>query len=475
MNANSIYNLIKEQFPYELTSGQKSLISMLSEFIIDKDEESLFQIKGYAGTGKTTIVSSLVQILPQINIKSVLLAPTGRAAKVLSSYSGKKAFTIHKKIYRPNTTGDGTIVLKLQDNLHKNTIFIVDEASMIPDATASGNHSLFSMRDLLDDLIRYVYNKENCRLILIGDTAQLPPVGSDISPALDANILKNTYPFKVHSFELKEVVRQSLQSGILANATSLREKINSGKYNIPLFSIDDCDDVFNINGLELQDEIYNSYSEYGEESTIIITRSNKRANIYNQEIRNRILFREEEISAGDLLMVVRNNYFWIDNKSKAGFIANGDIIELLKIYKHEDHYGFRFADVSVRLIDYPDEKEIDLKIMLNTLTSETPSLSFDDNRKLFDEIMKDYEDLPSKRSRVEKVKSSQFFNALQIKFAYALTCHKTQGGQWNSVFIDQSYLRDDMIDKEYLRWLYTATTRATEKLQLINFSEMFIE
>ncbi len=474
MNVNGISNLIKKQFPYNLTSGQESLSHKLSEFILDKDEKSLFQIKGYAGTGKTTIVSSLVKILPQLNIKSVLLAPTGRAAKVLSSYSGKKAFTIHKKIYRPQTGSDGTVILKLQDNLHKNTIFIVDEASMIPDASASGNHSLFSMRDLLNDLIQYVYNKENCRLILIGDTAQLPPVGSDISPALDTNLLKNIYPFKIYSFELKEVVRQSLQSGILANATSLRKKINLEKYDIPLFSTEDCDDVFNINGLELQDEIYNSYSEYGEESTIIITRSNKRANIYNQEIRNRILFREEEISAGDLLMVVRNNYFWLDSNSKAGFIANGDIIELLRIYKYEELYGFRFADVSVRFVDYPDEKEIDLKIMLNTLTSETPSLSFNDNRKLFEEILKDHEDLPRKRNRIEKVKNSPFFNALQIKFAYALTCHKTQGGQWKSVFIDQGYLRDDMIDKEYLRWLYTATTRATKKLQLINFNENLI-
>jgi len=475
MNANSISNLIKGHFPYEFTPGQESLIGMLAKFILEKDEDSLFQIKGYAGTGKTTIVSSLVKTLPQLYLKSVLLAPTGRAAKVLSSYSGKKAYTIHKKIYRPQTGSDGTVVLSLQENLHKNTLFIVDEASMIPDASTSGSFSLFSLRDLLDDLIKYVYNKNNCRLILIGDTAQLPPVGSEISPALDANLLKNTYPLNIQSFELTDVVRQSLQSGILANATSLREKINSGKYEIPLFSINNFDDINNINGSELQDEIFSSYSNFGEENTIIITRSNKRANIFNQEIRNRILFREEEISAGDYLMVVRNNYFWIDPNSKAGFIANGDIIELLKIYKYEDLYGFRFADVSVRLIDYPDEKEIDLKIMLNTLTSETPSLSFDDNRKLFDEILKDHEDLPRKRSRIEKVKSSPFFNALQIKFAYALTCHKTQGGQWQSVFIDQGYLCDDMIDKEYLRWLYTATTRATEKLQLINFSEKFVE
>ncbi len=475
MNINSISNLIKGHFPYEFTLGQESLIGMLAKFILEKDENSLFQIKGYAGTGKTTIVSSLVKTLPQLYLKSVLLAPTGRAAKVLSSYSGKKAYTIHKKIYRPQTGSDGTVVLSLQENLHKNTLFIVDEASMIPDASTSRNFSFFSLRDLLDDLIKYVYNKNNCRLILIGDTAQLPPVGSEISPALDANLLKNTYPLNIQSFELTDVVRQSLQSGILANATSLREKINSGKYEIPLFSINDFDDINNINGSELQDEIFSSYSNFGEENTIIITRSNKRANIFNQEIRNRILFREEEISAGDYLMVVRNNYFWIDPNSKAGFIANGDIIELLKIYKYEELYGFRFADVSVRLIDYPDEKEIDLKIMLNTLTSETPSLSFDDNRKLFDEILKDHEDLPRKRSRIEKVKSSPFFNALQIKFAYALTCHKTQGGQWQSVFIDQGYLRDDMIDKEYLRWLYTATTRATEKLQLINFSEKFVE
>lgn len=475
MNVKDISILIKKEFPYDLTSGQENLCFKLSEFILDKNKESLFQIKGYAGTGKTTIVSSLVKILPQLYIKSVLLAPTGRAAKVLSSYSEKKAFTIHKKIYRPHIGSDGSILLKLLDNLHKNTIFIVDEASMIPDASVSGGHSLFSMRDLLDDLIRYIYNKQNCRLILIGDTAQLPPVGSEISPALDTDFLKNTYPFNIYSFELKEVVRQSLKSGILSNATSLRKKINSGDYDIPLFTIDNCDDVFNIIGTELQDEIFSAYSNYGEEGTIIITRSNKRANIYNREIRNRILFREEEISAGDLLMVVRNNYFWVDKNSKVGFIANGDIFELLKIYKYEDYYGFRFADVSIRLLDYPDEKEIDLKIMLNTLTSETPSLSFNDNRKLFDEIIKDYEDIPKKRSRVEKVKNSPFFNALQVKFAYALTCHKTQGGQWESVFIDQGYLRDDMIDKEYLRWLYTATTRATKKLQLINFSENFIK
>lgn len=473
MNIDTIKSLILKLFPYNATSGQRTLINKLADFLINGDKNSLFLLRGYAGTGKTTIVSSLVKILPVINKKSVLLAPTGRAAKVLSLYSGKKAFTIHKNIYFPRTTKDGRIALTLKQNHHKNTLFIVDEASMIPDNSKVTDISLFAQRNLLDDLIKYVYDGEDCRLIFIGDSAQLPPVGLSISPALDNNFLQNSYDISIFSYELKEVMRQSLKSGILANATNIRHKINNKKYEFPFFFLKSYDDIEKITGTELEDLLNDTYSKYGSENTIVVTRSNKRANIFNREIRNRILYLEDEISAGDYMMVVRNNYFWLPSDSKAGFIANGDIIELLRIRKIEDIYGFRFADVSIRLIDYPDEKEIDVKILLNTIMAETPSLPINDSKKLFDEIIKDYDDIPRKRSRVEKVINNPYYNALQVKFSYALTCHKTQGGQWDAVFIDQGYITDQMINHEFLRWLYTALTRAVKKLYLINFNDKF--
>ena len=475
MTNNYLKNLLIKHFPYEPTSGQKELIDPLTDFLLTKDEKSLFLIKGYAGTGKTTIISSLVKALPFIKTRSVLLAPTGRAAKVLSNYSSKHASTIHRKIYFAHTSKDGNIALSLQKNLHKNTIFIVDEASMIPDDRSKANGSFSSSRSLLDDLIHYVYSGENCKILLVGDTAQLPPVGLEISPALDIDYFQTNYNLIVDEYELVDVVRQAKESGILINATELREKISKEFCEFPFFSVENKTDIFRLNGIDLEDKLHDAYSKEGTENAIVVTRSNKRANIYNQEIRHRILFRENEIQAGDLMMVVKNNYFWLDEESKAGFIANGDIIELLRVNKFEELYGFRFADVTIRMLDYPDEKEQDVKIILDTIMADSPALKKEDNNKLFNEVMDDYKDIPSRFSRLQKVKINHHFNALQVKFAYAMTCHKTQGGQWNTVFVDQGYVTEQMINIEYLRWLYTALTRATKNLYLINFKKEFFE
>jgi ATP-dependent exoDNAse (exonuclease V) alpha subunit len=470
-----IKDLLLKKFPYEPTSCQATLIDMLAEFILKKENHSVFVLKGYAGTGKTTIVSALVNTLPILKLRSVLLAPTGKAAKVLANYSKKQAFTIHKKIYRINTSKEGSVNFTLQENMHINTIFIVDEASMISNDSSSSDNSLFSIRNILDDLIQYVFNGDNCKLLLIGDTAQLPPVKLSLSPALDINYLNKSYDVLSDTIELDEVVRQSQDSGILANATFLRKIINSKKKQKIKFSYLKYKDFIRLEGTDMQDAIQSSYSKNGMENTVIICRSNKRANLYNQQIRNRILFRESEISTGDLLMIVRNNYYWLPKESKAGFIANGDTIEIVKILKYEDLFGFRFAKVVIRLIDYEDEPNLDVYILLDTINSETPSLSGEDNKRLFEEISKDYNYVPDKRSRLEKIKSNPFFNALQVKFAYSLTCHKAQGGQWDTVFVEQGYLTDEMINTEYYRWLYTAITRASNTLYLINFNDDFFE
>ena len=474
MKAEDFYRKVVDGFPYEPTKSQKYAIWRIIKFLAIKDDKSLFVLKGYAGTGKTTVVSTFIKKLNIVSLKTVLLAPTGRAAKVLSQYSGKTAFTIHKKIYRVAMQADGSMRMARSQNLHKNTVFIVDEASMIPDDTGSGDMSFFSARSLLEDLISYVYEGENCKLILIGDTAQLPPVGLDISPALDIEHLKRAYSLTIHTSELTEVMRQSLESGILANATNIRNRI-SDESQQAFLSLTGFDDVVSITGLELEDALNDAFSGGEPDDTIVITRSNKRANIFNKEIRNRILFRESEIAAGDLMMVVKNNYFWLDEDSKAGFIANGDIIELLRIEKTEELYGFRFADVTIRLTDYPGEKELQVKIILDTIDSVSPALTSEQNQRLFQEVMADYEDIPSRRKRLELVKKNPFFNALQVKFSYALTCHKTQGGQWPVVFIDQGFVTDEMINREFYRWLYTAFTRATKKLYLINFNEQFFQ
>lgn len=467
------YKLLLEDFPHEPTIKQNILLQQLSEFIFSNGKNDLFLLKGYAGTGKTTIIGTLVQNLWKIKMSSVQLAPTGRAAKVISSYSNKQAQTIHRKIYYPKSQKGGGVSFTLQRNKHRNTLFIVDEASMISDTISESK--LFENGSLLDDLMQYVYSGHNCKLMLIGDNAQLPPVKLNLSPALDEHILETQFNKDIFTLELDEVMRQTKTSGILKNATRIREFINDGFYQDFQFDLDSQDDVIRlVDGQEIMDAISDSYQENGNEGTAIIVRSNKRANLYNQQIRSRILFQEEEVSAGDYLMVVKNNYFWLDIQSDAGFIANGDIIQILEINGIKDLYGFRFADVVVKMTDYPDLKPFETVILLDTLTSESPSLSYEDGNKLYQEVMLDYADETSKYRKFLKVKNNKYFNALQVKFSYAITCHKSQGGQWETIFIEQPYLPNDM-DKEYLRWLYTALTRARKKLYLIGFkNDMFI-
>jgi len=474
MDVNRVRKSLLEEFPHETTEGQNQLMGELAVFLTIswKKSNALFILKGYAGTGKTTVVKALVNVLPALGKRTVLMAPTGRAAKVMAGYTGKQAHTIHRKIYFARTTKEGTISLKMQKNLHRHTLFIVDEASMIQHAMPVEGQ-LFSSRNLLDDLFEYVQSGENCRLLFIGDAAQLPPVGLDYSPALDAGFLKKGYDLEIDSFELTEVVRQSKESGILMNATHVREQIMKQKIQFPMFKTEGFPDIYSISGSDLEEMLNQAYAGDGRENNVVVCRSNKRANIFNREIRSRILFLEGEITVGDCLMVVKNNYFWLPPDSTAGFIANGDIVEIVRIRKYEDLYGFRFADITIRFLDYPDEKELDVRIILDTLGSESAALTQEDNNRLFNTVMEDYSDVPSRRGRVEKVKVNPYFNALQVKFSYALTCHKTQGGQWETVFIDQGYLSEQMLNTEYLRWLYTAVTRATKKAFLVNFQERF--
>ncbi len=469
MTPSEFYSLIKQQFPFHPTIKQNIVLQHLSEFIFDKSPDKLYVLKGYAGTGKTTIVGTIVTNLWKVKKSAVLMAPTGRAAKVISNYSNKEAFTIHKKIYFPKKEKSGGVKFVLQPNKHKNTIFIVDEASMIPDAPAESSGSL------LDDLIQYVYSGHQCKLLLIGDTAQLPPVKLDLSPALNADTLGLNYNKDVLKMELDEVVRQEQNSGILANATVMREALSSSFIDDFKFDLSDFKDIIRlIDGHDVMDAITDAYGDLGKEETAIIVRSNKRANLYNQQIRNRILFNESELSSGDYLMVVKNNYFWLKPSSEAGFIANGDIIEVLEIFSIQELYGFRFAEVKIRMVDYPKMRPFETVLLLDTIDAETPSLPYEDSNRLYQEVMKDFESESTKYKKFLKVKGNKHFNALQVKFSYAITCHKSQGGQWNTVFVEQPYLPNG-VDKEYLRWLYTAATRAKEKLYLIGFKDDFFE
>jgi len=469
MDAVAFYKKIKTEFPYTPTLKQDLVLQNISKFITNAATNEVFLLKGYAGTGKTTIIGTVVKHLWETKKKSVLLAPTGRAAKVISNYSNTEAFTIHKKIYFPKAQKGGGVSFTLQPNKHRNTLFIVDEASMISDTTSDSK--LFENGSLLDDLMQYVYSGHQCKLILIGDTAQLPPVKLDVSPALNEDILRNFYNKEVISIELDEVVRQQEGSGILANATALREVLENGFYEDFKFDIRGCKDIIKPqDGQELMDAINDSYSNLGKEETVMVLRSNKRANLYNEHIRSRILFQESELEPGDFLMVVKNNYFWLQPTSEAGFIANGDIIEVLEIHSFKDLYGFRFAQVSVRMVDYPKMKPFETVLLLDTIKAETPSLSYEDSNRLYEEVMKDYGDVGSKYKKFLNVKANTYFNALQVKFSYAITCHKSQGGQWHTVFLEQPYLPNGM-DKDYLRWLYTAITRAKEKLYLIGFKD----
>ncbi|MDA9775985.1 AAA family ATPase, partial [Flavobacteriales bacterium] len=457
-----------QKFSYPFTKDQEQLLASLHKFLESTTDKKLFVMNGYAGTGKTSLVSALTQILGKFNYKTVLLAPTGRAAKVISGYSKRRAFTIHKMIYiYKHVNGRSMFVLK--KNTLTNTLFIVDEASMI------GDNSYMDKKSLLDDLMEYVYEGKKCSVIFVGDTAQLPPVGEEMSRALDPKFLESTFYAEVFHYRLTEVVRQTKESGILFNATKIRNKITD-KELLPLVSNQQFSDVVRVVGNDLQDELESSYSGKGVENCIVLCRSNKRANMFNQHIRARILYKEEEIDAGDLMMVVKNNYHWLSDKSKAGFIANGDIIELLRITRTEELYGFKFATAEVQLIDYPDEEPFEVKLMLDAIMVESTSLPREELKKLFYAIDEEYlEEFPGRKERMEKVLKDPYFNALQVKFSYAVTCHKSQGGQWDTVFIDQGYLTKEMVNVEYLRWLYTAFTRAQSKLYLANFNDMFFE
>lgn len=468
MSTKKLQQLLIKNFPFDPTKQQAEVMGQLSEFVEESSSQSLFLLKGYAGTGKTSLISALINSLWPVGKKVVLLAPTGRAAKVLSSYSNKPAFTIHKKIYWVKSNSQGNTYVSLQENKHTNTIFIVDEASMIPDAADNG----FSGRVLLDDLMDYVFSGSLCKLILVGDTAQLPPVHLDISPALNENLLGLNYKKDVYGNELSEVVRQQSDSSVLKNATLLRENIKKEQFSFPQLVIKN--EVIRLDiGMDIQDALESAYANEGVEDTVIICRSNKRANLYNQQIRLRIRGHEEEISTGDFLMVVRNNYFWLPTSSKAGFIANGDTVEVMRIYEINDLYNCRFARISARLVDYPNHEPIECVVILNTLSSDTASMTYEEYKSLYNEVAQDYQDIPNGVKRRKEIKSNPFLNALQVKYAYAITCHKSQGGQWGNVFIDQGYFIEDMLNKEYLRWLYTAMTRTKNKLFLINFKKEF--
>jgi ATP-dependent exoDNAse (exonuclease V) alpha subunit len=473
MNSSLFYSLLQKQFPFQPTVKQDIFFQMISVFLTNSNNDEIFVLKGYAGTGKTTVISTIVNNLISINKKYVLLAPTGRAAKVIANYSKKPAQTIHKKIYFPKKNSGGGVSFTMQPNKHKNTIFIIDESSMISDVNSESK--LYENGSLLDDLISYVYNGQNCKMILLGDTAQLPPVQSDISPALETGSLALHYNKEVFSIELDEVMRQEEHSGILYNATELRELLKDTFYNDFQFKLKGFKDIVRLtDGYDIQDAIQGAYSNYSIEDTCFIVRSNKRANQYNQQIRSKILDKENDLSVGDFLMVVKNNYFWLKETDEATFIANGDIIEVLEIFGFKELYGFNFAKVKIRMVDYPNQKPFETVLLLNTITSESPSLTFEESNKLYQEVMKDYEG-ETKYKMFQKVKENEYFNALQVKFSYAITCHKSQGGQWNTVFIEQPYLPNG-IDKDYIRWLYTALTRAKDKLYLIGFKdESFME
>ncbi|MDP3469803.1 MAG: AAA family ATPase [Daejeonella sp.] len=464
-----IRDLIEQNFGNIPTAQQREVFVMLEKFLTSANADECFILKGYAGTGKTTLISALVKVLPQLKLKSVLLAPTGRAAKVISNYSGKKAFTIHKKIYRKKVAASPEMNFVLGENIMENTLFIIDEASMISDQVHD-----YSRQSLLQDLISYVYNGKNCKLMLVGDTAQLPPVGSAISPALNSQFISDHFRLSVLTFELTDVVRQEKESGILFNATQLRELIRKGEEVFPKFKIKGYKDIFRMTGERLVEGLNYAYDKYGMENTIVICRSNKNANAYNQNIRNRILYREEELSGGDHIMVVRNNYFWLKPEDNSGdFIANGDIARIRKVRRIEEQYGFRFAELVIELLDYPEEEPLSCKVMLDTLYSETPSLSNADNKRFYEAVLQDYMHIENKKFRMEELKKDPYYNALQIKFAFAVTCHKAQGGQWPAVFIDQGYLTDEMLNTEFLRWLYTGVTRSNKELFLVNFSDQF--
>ena len=477
MERQELYRILTRSFGFVPTEGQRTVMYHLAAFLLSEKPHPTYLLQGYAGTGKTTLVTTLVKTLPHIGMRYQLMAPTGRAAKVLSGYTGKNATTIHRRIYKFQQFADGSLRMTRSENKAKNTLFIVDECSMIGDETTNG-------RSLLDDLINYVFSGENCRLLLIGDNAQLPPVGLEISPANDINVLKNEFGLTVASYELTEVMRQEEESGILWNATVLRRIVGTHSVrpssldarcaSLPLFNVNGFPDVYHIEPQEFEELLWQKFGDKTNNEAVIICRSNKRANMYNQAVRARILQEEGEISTGDKLMVVKNNYFWTDEDQKISFIANGDMIELMRINNTEDMYGFHFADVEIQLTDYQEEPNLSVKILLETLTSDAPALTQEEADRLYRAVEEDYMDISNKRDRYKAMRQNPYFNALQVKFGYALTCHKTQGGQWPTVFLDAPYIKEDeSLQVSDLRWFYTAVTRAQKQLYFVNFDDNY--
>ncbi|MCQ2250972.1 MAG: AAA family ATPase [Bacteroidales bacterium] len=471
MKLDFLRSVFLTNFGLEPTNDQQRAIDLLSQFVMESDESGLFILRGYAGTGKTSLMSAFVKTLHDFGISTVLMAPTGRAAKVFSQFSGCKALTVHKTIYRQASGPAGSF--HVDRNLKSNTFFIVDEASMIP--KQSSERSFFGSGCLLSDLVSYVYSGHNCRLVMVGDGGQLPPVGSPMSPALDRAEME-CYGNTVYEATLADVVRQASESGVLYNATMLRRQVESsrpGELIQPLMNMGKFADIRRITGAELLEELEQSYDRCGVMDTLVVTRSNRNANIYNNGIRSRIFWREEQLTVGDLVMVVKNNYYYARNIEEMDFIANGDIAEVVRVGRHESLYGFHFINVDLRFCDY-DNLEISCKIIRESLTCEGPSFSEAENNLLLKNVMEDYAGM-SMKDQYKELRNNEYFNAFQIKFAYAVTCHKSQGGQWRNVFVDQGYITPDMLDREYLRWLYTAVTRATEKVFLVNFKDEFFE
>ena len=500
MDKSTLFNILLNNFGFTPTESQAKVLYHLSAFILTEKERPLYLLRGYAGTGKTTLVSTLVKTLPSIGMRYQLLAPTGRAAKVMSYYTGKPASTLHRKLYRFQAVANGELRMTRAENKAKDTVFIVDECSMISD---QGDGYSWS-RSLLDDLIEYVFSGSRCKLLLIGDSAQLPPVGLDISPAMDFDILRNSFNLTMATYEMKEVMRQALESGILHNATEIRNKIamsnerwamsDSDMYQLPLLDINNFEDIVKIDPMSFEELLWQSFGDKSSNEAVVICRSNKRANMFNQAIRSRVLQEEGELSTGDKLMVVKNNYYWSQqttdngqqtsstsqnlrisesqNLNNISFIANGDMIEITRINKFEEMYGFHFADVDIQLTDYEDAPTLSVKIIMEALNSDTPALTNEDAKRLYQAVEEDYMDIPRAADRRKAMKENPYFNALQVKFGYALTCHKTQGGQWRNVFIEAPYLPEETIlELGDLRWLYTAMTRASEKVYLVNFKD----
>ncbi len=500
MDRNSLYNLLLRNFGFTPTDDQAKVLYHLSAFILSEKERPVYLLRGYAGTGKTTLISTLVKALPQIGLSYQLLAPTGRAAKVMSNYTGKTASTLHRKLYRFQAVANGELRMTLAENKSKNTVFIVDECSMISD---QGDGYSWS-RSLLDDLIRYTFSGSCCKLLLIGDSAQLPPVGLDISPAMDFDILRNSFSLTIATYEMKEVMRQALDSGILHNATRIRNLMSqnlqiteplSSDYHLPLLDINNFSDIERINPMSFEEMLWQNFGDKrSSNDAVVVCRSNKRTNMFNQAIRSRVLQEEGELSAGEKLMVVKNNYYWVNESTSLQiykphssdvshtyttsipFIANGDMVEVMRINKIEEMYGFHFADVDIQLMDYAETPTLTVKILLEALHNNSPALTAEESKRLYQAVEEDYMDIPRASDRRKLMKENPYFNALQVKYGYALTCHKTQGGQWKNVFVEAPYLPDEVcLELADLRWLYTALTRASEKVYLVNFKDEWFE